>query len=64
MKKVALYSLAPGEQFKIQNIIMEVTATKQIVKEGSNTYQNIYCKQVGGNQFVHAPAGLMVLKVE
>lgn len=64
MKKVPLYTLAIDDQFTINNTKMRVTATKKIVKSGSNTFQNIHCKQVGGNAFLDAPAGLMVTKVE
>jgi len=64
MKKVPLYTLSPDEICLIQNIKMRVTSTKTIAKEGNNSFQQIYCKSVVGNQFLHAPAGLMVTKVE
>ena len=64
MKKVPLYTLQVDDKFIINNLTMQVTATKNIVKNGKQSYQNIYCKQVDGNQFLHAPAGLMVTKVE
>lgn len=64
MKKVPLYTLQVDEQFIVNNTKMRVTATKKLVKSGSNTFQNIHCKQVGGNAFLDAPAGLMVTKVE
>jgi hypothetical protein len=64
MKKVPLYTLKVDEQFLINNIEMRVTGTKKIVKSGSYTYETIFCRQVGGNAFLDAPAGLMVTKID
>lgn len=64
MKKVPLYTLSPDEICEIQNKKFRVTATKTIKKEGNHSFQNMYLKQVDGNEFVYAPAGLMVTKDE
>jgi hypothetical protein len=64
MKKVPLYTLAPDDVCIIQNIKMKVTATKTVKEEGNNSFQQIYCKALVGNQMLHALAGLMVTKVE
>jgi hypothetical protein len=64
MKKVPLYTLSPDDVCIIQNIKMKVTATKTVKEEGNNSFQQIYCKALVGNQMLHAPAGLMVTKVE
>lgn len=64
MKNVPLYTLAPDDICIIQNIKMIVTATNTVKKEGNNSFQQIYCRAVVGNQMLHAPAGLMVTKVE
>jgi hypothetical protein len=64
MKKVPLYTLENGDVCIIQDIKMKVTGTKTLKKEGNNSFQQIYCKAVVGKDFLHAPAGLMVTKVE
>lgn len=64
MRKVALYTLEPKEKFLLKGIVFTVTTTKTVVTEGSNQFQQIYCKATKGKEFVHAPAGLMVTKVE
>ena len=64
MNKVPLYTLEPGEKFKLENKVMRVTATKNIHKEGSHSFQQIYCVAVSVGNFLNAPAGLMVEKIE
>lgn len=62
--KVALYTLSENERCIIQNKTFLVTATRSVKKQGTNSFESIYLKQVDGNEFVFAPAGLIVTKVE
>lgn len=62
--QVPLYTLSPDEVCTIENKQFRVTATKQVKKEGTNSFQSFYLKQVDGREFVFAPAGLMVTKVD
>jgi hypothetical protein len=64
MKKVPLYTLNPDELCAIQGKTMIVTSTKKIHTEGDNSYQQIYLKEKGGRAFLHAPAGLIVTKID
>lgn len=63
IQEVPLYTLVENDMCLIQGKQFRVTATRQVKKEGSNSFQSFYLRQVNGKEFVFAPAGLMVSKV-
>lgn len=63
-QEVPLYTLSADEVCLIQGKQFLITATRQVKKEGNNFFQSFYLKQVNGKEFVFAPAGLMVSKVQ